>query len=938
LGERRDPPRLALRLLSWRLPDEIVDAVSGDLEQEHAERIARGRSRVAADLWFWGQALTVRGGALRRAARRMRTARPSSVAGERLGAGVSWLDVRLGLRMVRRHPLMTAASVFALAVGIPASMIPGHVASVQDVSLPEDPEGRIRSLRYWNETTQQPASPTRFELDRWREELSTFESIGGFRVADFNVGVGVGIGVGTGIGVASAAEGAAPALGAETTGSVFTMLGAVPLHGRALSTQDELPGSPAVVVVGHDLWRARLGGDPSVVGTTIRVAGVPRTIVGVMPEGFLFPSRQQLWLPLARELLVEPARGRPLEVLGRLADGASAEQAADEVAASGRRLAEAFPQSNARMAAQVVHFGVSELRLPQGGWRTLNDHRVLSVLAIILLAVACTNVAMLVFARTATRFRELAIRTSLGASRRRIVIQMFVESLVLAIGAAGLGLIALHKLFLRLESLLLAADWITFPPYWMHFGLGWEAVGGALLVAVLSATLAGVLPALKVTGSRIQESIQKAQAGRSGIRFGGITGALIVADVAIAVAVVGLAVGMAGQLRDTLNATDRVGIVAEEYLALEVSVPFEFGVSAEGEALPRELAARVSRTQRELVERLEADPRVRGVAIADALPRQDHRHRRTAIEGETSWLTVEGRPGALAPPALPIARVDVGFFEALGQPILSGRGFGQPDLAEGARTAIVNTSFVERRMGGRNPIGQRLRFWVGTSQGGEFEDRGYEIVGVVGPLGMNVALPEQDAGVYLPAAAGEIHPLRLAVRVAVEPEAFIPTARSIVSDVDAGAVLEPPRPLDRIVPSMWYFYVGSVVALAVILSILVALAASGIYAIMSFAVSERTREIGIRTALGERRAALALRIGRRSVAQIALGALLGVPLAMSLYRLTELGYSQRAATFGFGVALAAAIGVALAIGTLACLSPTRRALSIPPTEALRGEA
>jgi ABC-type antimicrobial peptide transport system permease subunit len=199
-------------------------------------------------------------------------------------------------------------------------------------------------------------------------------------------------------------------------------------------------------------------------------------------------------------------------------------------------------------------------------------------------------------------------------------------------------------------------------------------------------------------------------------------------------------------------------------------------------------------------------------------------------------------------------------------------------------------------------------------------------------------MPEQDAGVYLPAAPGQIHPLRLAVQVVGEPEAFIPTLRGIVSDVDATAVLQLPRPLDRVVQGVWYFYVGSVIALAIVLGILVALAASGVYAIMSFAVSERTREIGIRTALGERKVAVAIRVGRRSLVQIALGAVLGIPLAMLLYRLTELGYSQNSVTFGFGVAFAAGVSVALVIGALACLSPTRRALSVQPTEALRGEA
>jgi predicted permease len=910
--------------MAWRLPAEVAEAICGDLEDEYVARVARGERRLAADLWFWRQALTVRRGALRRAAERVRAARPSGAGTrDRGGAGFSWLDVKLGLRMVRKHPVMTAASIFALSVGVPASMLPGHVAGVVEVPLPEDPDDRIRSLRYWSEATQQPASPTYFELSLWAEELATFAALGAFRVADYSV--------------SAVGGGAAPAAAAQVTAAVFEMLDAVPLHGRTLNRQDERPGSPDVVVVGHDLWQARLGGDPEVIGTTLGVAGVSRTIVGVMPEGFLFPSRQQLWLPLTEELLVEPQQGRPLEVFGRLADHASPEDAGTEVEASGHRLAAAFPASNARLGAEVVRFGTSELRLPRGGWRALNDHRLLSALALVLLGIACTNVGMLVFARTATRFRELAIRTALGASRRRIVAQMFIESLVLALGATGLGLVAFQWLAFRVEAMLLASETVRFPPYWLRFGLTDSMVAGALLVAVLSAAIAGVLPALKVTGTRVQESIQKAQAGRSGIRFGGVTGALIVIDVAVAVAVVGLAVGIAGQLRETLNAEERVGIPAEEYLAVELALPTEEGVSDDGLVLPEAFAARLAVTQRTLVERLEADPRVRSVAVADRLPREGHRFRRTAIEGETSWRTVEGRPGALAPPLLPLARVDVGFFEALGQPVLAGRAFGQADLEEGVSTAIVNTSFVERRMEGRNPIGQRIRFWEGASQSGAFEDRWYEVVGVVGPLGMNVATPEQDAGVYLPAAPGEIHPLRLAVHVAGDPESFVPTLRGIVSDVDPSAVLQPPRPLDRVVQAMWYFYIGSVVALAVVLGILIALAASGVYAIMSFAVSERTREIGIRTALGERKAALALRIGRRSVVQIALGAVLGVPLAMSLYRLTELGYGEPSATFGFEVAFAAGVGVALVIGTLACLSPTRRALRIEPTEALRGE-
>jgi predicted permease len=912
------PPRLAEAILSGLLPERDRAAIIGDMSEEYRARAAADGER-AARRWYRRQVVRGMGPALARRTRRHRAQREEGrtmgrqkTTAERLG--VSWLDVKLGLRMLRKRPVMTLAALFALMVGIPASMVPERVADALEAPIPEDTDDRIRSVRYWDQMLTRPVPPTYYELARWRAELRSFEALGAFRPGEHNLRPQGGQ--------------ASPALGAEVTASTFGLLGAVPLMGRTIDRADERPGSAEVVVVGYDLWRGRLAGRPDVVGSTLDIGGVPHTVVGVMPEGFLFPARQQLWLPLREELVVEPARGRPLQVFGRLAAGASTEDAHTEVAASASRIAREHPEANQRLVGEVVRFGTSELTFGRGGWRSLNDHRILRVLALVLVVIAAGNVSMLVFAGTATRFRELAIRTSLGASRRRIISQMFVESLVLAVSAAGLGLVGFQILVTWVTDMLLRANLGSFPPYWLRFDVTAEMAIGALVVAVVSASIAGVLPALKVTGSKVQESIRKAEAGRSGIRFGGVTSALIAVDVAFAVGVVGLAGGMVGQVREVLDADARVGIPADEYLAAEVMLP---------ELPPADSVARLALVQRTLVERLEAEPRVRGVGVADGLPRQDHAHRRSAIEGETSWLTSEGRPGAGSPPLLPVARVDLGFFDALGQPILAGRGFGEADLADSASTVIVNTSYVDRRLGGRNPIGQRIRFWVGNASAGtaQPEERWYEIVGVVGPLGINVANPAQDAGMYLPAAPGDINPLRLAIHVEGDPATFAPRLREIVAEVDATAVLQPPRVLGEVFGANYYFYIGSAAALAVIAGILIALAASGIYAIMSFAVSERTREIGIRRSLGERTSALALRIGRRSLAQIAIGVVLGLWPAMQLYRLSEFGYQAPSATFGLEVAVVAGVAVALVIGGLSCVSPTRRALSIEPAEALR---
>ena len=746
-------------------------------------------------------------------------------------------------------------------------------------------------------------------LDRAAERL---EAVGAARTSDYNL--------------PSEGGQAAPVLGAEVTASIFDILGTVPLLGRPLDSGDERTGAPDVVVIGYDLWRARLGGAPDIIGTTLRVGRVPRTIVGVMPDGFLFPIRQQLWMPLREERPAEPAQGRSLDVFGRLAEGVAPEAAQAEVASFGLRMAAEFPESHTSLRAEVVSVQVSQTRLDRGAFKDAPEIYSLRVLCLVLLLVACANVAMLIFARTATRFRELAIRSALGASRRRIVSQMFVESLVLSVSSAGLGLLAFQWMLDRVPSGLLRGDWAGFPPYWLDLDVTGEAVVMALLAAVFCATVAGILPALKITGTKVQESIQEAQAGRSGIRFGGITGALIVADVAIAVAVLGLAVAVSGQVSDAMNAEGRVGISAEEYLAVEITLPSDEWVTSGGELSTNQLATRLAATQQALVERLLAEPRVRSVAIADQLPRQDPNRRRVSVDGETSWITVGGSASA-SPPWTPVARVDLGYFEALGQPILSGRGFGQPDLEDDVSTVIVNTNFVDRRLGGRNAIGRRIRFFP--------EERLYEIVGVVGLLGMNVVEPTKDHGVYLPASPGEMHPLRLAVHLDGSPETFAPRIWELVAEIDPSAVIQPPMVLDRVRQLDWYVYAANTLILAVVVGILVALAASGIYAIMSLAVSERTREMGIRIALGAPRTTIAFGVARRSLAQVGLGALLGVAPAVWLSGFSKIdGVATR---IGFGTAFGVGVSVAVGIGLLACLWPTRRALRIQPTEALRGE-
>ncbi|MHB1194647.1 MAG: ABC transporter permease [Longimicrobiales bacterium] len=822
----------------------------------------------------------------------------------------SWLDIKLGLRMLVKHPWLTLAAVFALAVGIPVGLAPIHLSEAIEAPLPEDPGNRVRAIRYWDPATTSAAVPGFQEFEFWSKRLTTFSALAAFRTSSYNV--------------VSEDGGAVPVAGAQVTASAFDILGRPPLTGRTLLVADQVPGAPDVVVIGRDLWASRFGSDPGVVGRTIRVGALPHTVVGIMPEGFLFPARAQLWLPL-REEPGGLGRGTAVRVFGRLSEGVSPEAAQVELTAVGRPAIADIPEASARLQPEVVPFGMSFIGLPRGGLHSLPEFRYFQILAWMLLLVACGNVAMLVFARTATRFRELAVRTALGASRARIISQMFVEALLVAVLAAGLGVLSISWLLGRINLAALAGE--TGLPYWFSLDVSGATLVRALILAGVSATVAGVIPAIKITGRGIQQSIKRAESGRSGIRFGGVTSALIVADVAISVAAVGVALGLANRMMDRRAADALAGIPAEEYLAVEVRMPVDEtrrGGAAEGRQVTQRLAA----TQLALAERLSAEPGVRGVAVADALPRMDHRAQPFEVDGMESPANSPTR-------WVRTVRVDVDFFDALSKPILAGRGFGRADLEGGESPVIVNTVFVDRVLGGRDPIGRRVRFTAPTGEDGA---PWHLIVGVVGHLGANMVDAEGGEAVYLPAPPGTLNPVQFGIHVGASPERLAPRLRELAAEVDPNLILGTPVVLSEVYQGDWYILAGVVVGLIILVGILSTLAVSGIYAMMSFSVSERTREIGIRTALGAPRGALVVTILRRALVQLGAGALLGMPVAaLILLELLESSGQGGAPVLAFLFALALAVGIVGVIGLVSCVVPTRRVLRVEACEALRAD-
>lgn len=803
----------------------------------------------------------------------------------------SWLDVKLALRMLVKHPLLSLAAVFALAVGIPVGIAPTHLARAVEAPLPGDTDNRVRAIRLWDPAASAVDVTSYEDFTFWKGTLRSFSSMAAFRTSSYNV--------------ASEDGRAAAVPGAELSPDAFSILRVAPWLGRGLNAGDAEPGAATVVVLGHDLWQSRFGSDPLILGRVVTIGRETRAVVGVMPAGFRFPANEQLWLPLPSQ----PAGVTvPVRIVGHLADGISPEQAQAELSARGLPPSPNASAERIRLRPEIVPFGLLYLGLPRGGFDAQLEYRFVQLLGLVLLLVACGNVAMLVFARTATRFREMAIRTALGASRARIVSQIFVETLVLAAVAAGIGILSIGWGLRHVDLAAIAGQ--SALPYWLSLDLTGGDLVRAMALAGMSAIVAGVVPAIRITGKTVHQHMR----GQSGVRFGGLTGALIVADVAVSVAAIGFALAITD--RATVGEADRfAGIPAAEYLAVEFRLPNDASADA----------ARTAAAQRALVATLRTEPGVAGVAVGSVLPRMEHRSVPFEVDGVD-------RPADGPRQWVRTARVDVGFFEALGHHVVAGRDFTRADVDSGRRTAIVNTAFVARALDGKSFVGRRVRL----SRDGT-DSASYEIVGVVPHLGVNMLNADKGAAVYLPAAPGSINPMWLGIHASVSPPSLAPRVRKIAAKVAPDLAIGEVTVLSTVHQGDWYLTVGAAAGLTVLVGVLIALAASGIYAMLSLSVSERRREIGIRTALGAQRHAVVLMILQRSLVQIGIGAMLGLPVAARVVHETVGSTAKQSPVASTLMTLGMAAGLVLVVAAISCAMPIRRILAVEANEAMRAD-
>ena len=806
----------------------------------------------------------------------------------------SWLDFKVGFRMLARYPGLTLVGTVAIAVAIALGVLYFEAVNKwQNPQLPIRDADRVISIRNWDVNAFTPEGRMLHDFAIWREQVKTVDDLGAAILFVRNL---------------ATEDGRVETVqGAEVTANAFRLMETAPLLGRALREQDEHPAEPPVVVIGHTLWKARFASDPQIVGRAVKLGTADATIVGVMPEGFGFPVSQRIWVPLRVDgSAIAPRTGPAVSIFGRLAPNASMDEARAELVAIGARLATIYPETHENLRPRVTTYGKPPTEAGQG-LVIRNLMLVVNAIFLMLLAVISTNVATLVFARTATRGWEITVRSAIGASRGRIISQLFIEALVLTSVAAIVGLL-LAKVSLRWGlSLLVGSDGM---PFWINDSLSWKTVLYTGLLTLFGAAIIGILPALRVTKRNVQDALRSEGAARSGLRFGGFWTTVIVVQIAITVAFLPLAAG--GVFESNRFRQRAEGIGAERYLTASVGMDREdHGIDSAA------FAARARLSFDELERRLGAEPGVEQVAFADRLPVMDQFKYQIEVDTTTGVPVTGLRTSTLV-------QVSAGFFDAFGTSVVAGRDFEPLDFETG-RVLMVNESFARHVLGERNPVGQRVRI-VGGEDDSAAGEEWYEVVGMVEDFGWQLPLPQEQSAMYRPRLPTPGARVSLAVR-ARDSDALATRLRTIAADVDPTIRLTSVQPLAQVgggeAKMNW-----ALTSVAWLISFIVLLlSATGIHSLMSFTVARRTREIGIRAALGARPGRIVTGIFSRALLQISLGLLAGSGLAA----LMGLGSTRQV------MLLLAADGIMLVVGLTACAVPVLRALRINPTEALKAE-
>ena len=817
-----------------------------------------------------------------------------------------WQDIRYGFRMLWKNRGVSAIVILALALGIGAnSAIFSVVNTVLLRPLPYEQSDRLVFLNEKSPVLDEMSISYPNFLD-WREHNQSFEKIGVYNRGSYNL---------TGAGDPERI------VTAQMSADLFTLLRVNALHGRVFTNDEDKPGATPVVVLSYGLWQRRFGGQTSILNQPITLNGKSYTVIGVMPQDYAFPSRAEMWVPVG-QLSDQPSwksRGNHpgLYGVGRLKPGVTFEQSDADMNNVAANLEKQYPDSNAGNRVRLrplLEIFVSDVR--RALW-------VIFAAVGFVLLIACANIANLLLARATARRKEMAIRTAVGASRWRLARQLLTESILLSLIGGALGLL-LARWGIDL-ILYVSPDAI---PRSREIGLDWIVLGFTVGVSFLTGILFGLIPALQAGEVDVHETLKETGRGVSGRHW--LRSSLVIGEVATTLV---LLIG-AGLMIRSFYLLQKVnpGFSYEHLTSFSVSLPQRKYSTQD---------ARASFYNR-LLENIRAVPGVESAAAASGLPL-----------GNNGWQTsflIDGQP---APPRdqtplMEACLVTPDYFKAMNIPLLHGRVFNDHDdrsnlagkdlskLNENEReiaamnAIVIDDEFARRHWPNENPVGKYVRL------GGDPNGQKVEVIGVVGRVKMESLNQNSDrVQGYFPYAQTPNGGMTVIVKGTSDPNQLISSMRAAVKEIDPDQPIYNPRTMDEIRAESVAPERLNLTLLSLFAGLALVLAIVGIYGVMSYSVTQRTHEIGIRMAIGARpRDVFAMILGHGMKLTI-IGVAIGLVLAFGLTRLMEtmlFGVAPTDATTYTAISL-----LLVSVALVACYLPGRRATKVEPTISLRYE-
>lgn len=809
-----------------------------------------------------------------------------------------WHDLRFALRLLVKDRWVTLAAVTALSLGIGANAaVFTFVNAVLIRGLPFYEPDRIMSL-WVEDERRRPFNVSERDFEDWQAEARSFSEIAAFLGAPMNV--------------SDEGRPAERFPGSYVTGNLFRLIGQAPTIGRDFTNEDDQPGAEPVVILGHSVWQNRYDSDPSVLGRVIRANSTPVTIIGVMSRDMRFPNNVDIWVPRAQlppETLTGERDRRNLQVIGRLADGVSVEQARVEVASIGQRLSDAYPATNADIVPNMMPFSerVNDSQI------TLIFMSLQGAVAFVLL-IACASVANLLLARSAHRTREISVRVALGASRWRIVQQLLVESILLALiaGVAGLGVA------------VAGIGWFDSvtqnvgKPYWMEFTMDGTVFAFMAAVCLVTGVVFGLAPALHVSKTDVNGVLKEGgRGGTGGVRARRWTRTLVTAELALTIV---LLAGAGFMMRSFLTLYQmNLGVDTTRVLTMQIYLP----LTKYPEVGPRR------EVFRQFEERLAGIGEIQASALTTAAPLGG---------GAARPVEIDGRPPPVEdePPVVTMLNVSDGYFETLGVQLLQGRVFTATDGVSGRESVIVNRRFGVMHFADENPIGRRIRLADPNPAPGAPGPTWRTIVGVAPDIRQRAFdETETDPVVYVPYRTEAPRLGLLMLQTRGDPAGATAMVRDAMRAVEPDLPLYNIQTMNQLLSQQrWMFRIlGSMFATFALVALL--LSAVGLYAVTAYSVTQRTAEIGLRVALGAQPAQVVWLVLRSSLLQLAIGLPIGLAGALGVGRLLE---SLLVQTSPSDLAtLVSIVTLLVGVAVVACLIPARRAALLDPMLALRNE-